>query len=310
MDRSMRRGFPAFGAGAIVAVLALLSACASAPDRARIDSATEYRSSNPRALHVGTFNIRMIFPRGESRERWHARRQSVVDLIQAESPQVIGLQEVANHTHGEPVASEQLAFLRAELDSYAFACVGDPKTVASENPILYDPERFELLSEGFFFFSTTPEVIFSVSWGAGDPVYAAWAQLRDQLTGSDLWVFNVHFDHLSGRSKRNAARIVCEYVDSIVPAGGASIVLGDFNAFARSGPLRRIRAEGFTHALPFGTGGSYHMFTGRPPWPRIDHILVSEQLTAIDGYLRPDRSDHGYPSDHFPAFATLAWAGQ
>ena len=122
-----------------------------------------------------------------------------------------------------------------------------------------------------------------------------------------MWVFNVHLDHLSGHSRRKSVRLIVERVDLLTARGEAVIVLGDFNTFERAPAMRPLFDAGFAHALPASPTGSFHGFSGRTPWPRIDHILTNESLRSLAGELIYHSSDGAYPSDHFPATATLSW---
>lgn len=285
--------------------LLLVSGCISGP-ASRSEEAHGIPVSERAAtdLHVGSFNIRMLFTSDDSRAQWEERRHAIVAVIRKERPAVLGLQEVETHGHGVSQESEQLLFLREALPEYQFALQGTPTEAPSSNPILYDPMRLEFEDGGFYFFSKTPDVIYSVDWGAGDPVYATWARFRDRLTDQTFTVHNVHFDHIKGRSKRNAARIVTERLTP-PSSGDAVIVLGDFNAFRNSAPLRTLQEAGLSHALPPSRTGSYHFFSGITLWPRIDHILTTSHFSADRGHISYYKTEAGYPSDHFPVFVTL-----
>jgi endonuclease/exonuclease/phosphatase (EEP) superfamily protein YafD len=100
---------------------------------------------------------------------------------------------------------------------------------------------------------------------------------------------------------------VAAFAADLLQRGSAVIVVWDFNAFARSRALRPLREVGFEHALPPSATGSYHFHAGVTLWPRIDHVLTSEELESMGGALLYTRDETGFPSDHFPALATLRW---
>jgi endonuclease/exonuclease/phosphatase family metal-dependent hydrolase len=239
----------------------------------------------------------------------------VAEVIRVIKPDIIGLQEVADFTKANPGESEQLAYLRSDLSEYAFSGIGAPALVPCENPMLYDPDRLEVVDEGYFFFSSRPDELYSVSWAAGQPVFASWALFRDlradETDGTEdrrLWVFNVHYDHLSGMSRRNSSRILNARIRNMVPESEPVVVIGDFNAFPWSASIRLLEHAGLRHALP-QTPGTFHAFKGTPLWPRIDHILVSDGLVSRGGLVFAHGENGIYPSDHFPVFAVLEYAG-
>ena len=222
-----------------------------------------------------------------------------------EAPQIVGLQEVKTSVRGERVVSDQLEYLRESLPEYAFAGHGDPATVPSENPILYDPTRFNLIDEGFFFFSETPDELYSATWGTDDLVFCTWVRLSEQSSGETVWVYNVHFHYLSTESKQKSAKLLVQRIATMTQSDEPVLVIGDFNAFADSIALRSLLDSGLRHAIGRSRTGSFHFSAGITLWPRIDHILVSDEFEVFDGYISYNRSETGFPSDHFPVFATV-----
>ena len=84
---------------------------------------------------------------------------------------------------------------RGSCREMAVAAFGDPTGCSpSTQPILYDPARLELLEEGWFFFSETPEVIYSRTFNGSFPAFASSATFRTGQTGEAFLLVNVHFD--------------------------------------------------------------------------------------------------------------------
>jgi endonuclease/exonuclease/phosphatase family metal-dependent hydrolase len=285
---------------AVVTLLVLLSSCAALPA-----TPPEPGGRSAGAIHVGSFNILRLTSSASSQAQWLERRELLADIIRMEAPQIIGLQEVNTHSHSGQVVSDQLLYLQQSLPEFEFAGHGNPDEVPSENPILYDRDRFELTDQGFFFFSETPDELYSVSWGADTPVYCSWIRIIDRTTGDPLWVYNVHFHYLSNESQRKSAALLAERIAARPMADEPAIVVGDFNTFANSPALRTLLRSGLRHALGPSRTGSYHFSTGVTLWPRIDHILVSDEFEILDGYISYSRGESGFPSDHFPVFATI-----
>lgn len=93
-----------------------------------------------------------------------------------------------------------------------------------------------------------------------------------------------------------------------------SIVAGDFNAHTATGNLAMFREKGFSEAHEVaGTGPGWtwprkisnrplHRIVRRLPGVRIDHCLLSPELTAVNAEVG---HDHG--SDHRGVFADVGW---
>ena len=262
--------------------------------------------SRPSAFRVMSFNVRYATDDGPN--AWDHRRNLVVETIRDDAPDVLGLQE--------PLAP-QVADLRASLPNYGFVGVGrdDGIEVGEFAPIFYRSDRFTLLEQGVFWLSAQPEEPGSVGWDAALPRIATWARLRfKEAPLYGVQVVNVHFDHRGREARRESARMVRDYVDSL--DGRPVVVLGDFNCDPTSEPYRILTqdlAEHFGLRAAFAdvadTAGTYHGFTGAPRGGRIDWILFSSHFespeTAVDCCSFGGR----YPSDHFPVTATLRMRG-
>jgi endonuclease/exonuclease/phosphatase family metal-dependent hydrolase len=83
------------------------------------------------------------------------------------------------------------------------------------------------------------------------------------------------------------------------------MVLGDFNSFRGSPPVRALERIGLVPVIETNRRGTFHFGFGVTLWPRIDHILVSENLTIRGGYIERHSHEGIYPSDHYPVFAEL-----
>ncbi len=297
----------------LLALGIVLTSCVAPPGNPHY--VTDSGASDRRAddLTVLTFNIRLILPTDSGRESWIERRENVVDLIRRQEADIVALQEVRNRSNGEPMRSEQLDYLRAELPGYEFAAAQEIGMLSAQ-PILYDRSQFRLIDEGFLHLTESGEPDDPYRWQAWSPRFVSWALLevtdaRDRRGAerARLWVVNVHFDNLSGPSRRASARVVADFLDDVLAPNDAALVVGDFNTFYRTATMRTLFDAGFSHALPRSRGGSYHAFTGVTFWPRLDHILKNRRFESLGGGLIYDRYAEGYPSDHFPAITYLRW---
>lgn len=259
---------------------------------------------NPGPIRVLSFNIRTASADDDS-NAWELRRGHVIEVIRAQHPDVLALQEAL---------LAQVTELRTALPEYGFVGVGrdDGATAGEFVPLFYLRRRFSLVDDGHFWLSAQPERVGSVGWDAALPRIATWVRLRfKDAPLTDMQVVNVHFDHVGAQARVESARLIRQLSESL--GGLPLIVLGDFNCPPGSPPYRMLTHEGRDLAAlsdvhvscAAAAAGTYHAFTGQPREGRIDWILVSRQFSALQADV--DRTDFAgrYPSDHFPVVATL-----
>jgi endonuclease/exonuclease/phosphatase family metal-dependent hydrolase len=298
--RSRGRAFSALGAALLLFVLA---ACV-APRSYVVPAGPAAGGTD--TFKVGTFNIKNVYP-DRKNDSWPERRDVVGRLLHSEDPDIVGFQEVEDDWSEQPLPSSQLAWLKRAFPTHTFVGDGDPELVPTANPIAVRSTRFRVLESGFFSFSRTPDTPHIRDWGSFLPRHCTWARVEEGTTRRRLYIYNVHLDHLSARSRVRSAAFLAQRIrerrhDDPV------IVLGDFNATRRSKALRVLLSEAdLSHAVERTPTGSFHFFLGVALWPRIDHVLISPGLASRGGYLCYYR-DGRYPSDHFPLFAWISVA--
>lgn len=281
------------------------------------------------ALRVMTFNIRFgTAPDGEN--AWPRRRALALRVIRDFGPTVLGLQEALRF---------QLDELHRDLPIYGEVGVGrDDGVLAGEYAaILYDRNRLELLRDGHFWLSDSPELPGSMTWGNRYPRIVTWARFRDRATSATFLVGNTHWDHESQEARENSAHLMLHRLLPQPDAGEPVLVMGDLNCAADNPAFRRLQGHAdaepgdgagltdtFAALFPQGVTGSgtFHAFSGNRDGPKIDFVLVwplRERLaprTTRAGkewrVLQADivhTNDGGrYPSDHFPVTAIVMLA--
>lgn len=227
-------------------------------------------------LRVMTFNVH------------HANRRSqdIADLIRAEKPDLVALQEV----------TDGLArLLRPELASeYPYFLVdhhgGFPRALLSRYPLLVD--------------ASLPEV--------------PQAQAVTVVTpAGHVLAWNVHPPPAVGRRGWDAQRHILAGVARAVSGEERPlIVLGDFNTTPRAENFGLVasrlidvhqtagRGFGFTFPEPAAFAAlPWYLQPARllAPVVRIDHILVNDRFMPLESYVVPA----GYGSDHRPVVATV-----
>lgn len=285
--------------------------------------AAEIVDSQPAAfgpLRLMTFNIRYATA-DDGENRWERRRAHVIELIRSRRPDIVGLQEVLH---------SQFQELCAALPEFAATGVGrdDGRTGGEYAPILFRARRFEVLDFGTFWFSDTPDVPGSKSWGNSIPRICTRARLRQRdVGGPTLSVYNVHLDHVSAASRLRSVDALMRRI-AARPVDDPVIVMGDFNAGENSPEIVRLRtlplhvgprpsppartlADTFRMLHPDAADvGTYHAFRGDRGGAKIDYVFVDPRFETLEAEIVHEERDGRYPSDHFPVAAVVAWEGE
>jgi endonuclease/exonuclease/phosphatase family metal-dependent hydrolase len=268
------------------------------------------------SLSVMTFNIR-YGTAADGPDRWELRRDTLMELLRSEAPDLIGLQEALRF---------QIDELLAALPEYGEVGVGrdDGRSAGEHATILLRRERFTVAEAGTFWFSDTPGVPGSRHWGNGITRISTWARLIDRRSDRAFYIFNLHLDHQSQPSRERSVELLAARMAART-FPDPLIVTGDFNAGEQNTALRYLRGEAgrawtesrsappsprlrdsFRFVHPDADSvGTFHGFRGGTGGEKIDHILVDEDWEVLEGdILRTSRAGR-YPSDHYPVTARL-----
>lgn len=254
-------------------------------------------------LHIASFNIHYITPNQED-DGWTDRKQAVISVLNDINADVIAFQEMETFVGGSfSQRNLQLEWIQANISGYKVAAFGKPEIYPNTQPILYRADKYNMQQQGFFFFSTTPDSIYSRQWDDRYPYFCSWVRLRDTATQQDFYVFNVHNDYNSDSNRLKTSKLIAERIRQIVPEATPVIVLGDFNALSWFEELRIIERAGLEVIPPTG---STNRLLGLHILPAIDHILVSEHFEVMSPIsVWRERYDGVYPGDHNPVSVRL-----
>lgn len=270
-------------------------------------SATPTRCA-PLNIRAMTYNIRLDTP-VDGENGWSHRRSWLSDQIIWLAPDIFGLQEVVIN---------QKRDIAHDLPAYQIIGNGrdDGVDAGESSPIGFRPERFELLDNGTFWLSPTPDQP-GKGWDAAFPRVATWARLRDRASQRAVLALNTHWDHIGIEARRQSGLQLRAWLSANARAGEHLILLGDFNtaidneAMAalvdpqpHAARLRDSRAASQT--TPFGPVGTFNAFHLVPDETlTIDHILVGDSVTVSRYAVVAQHVDGRVMSDHFPVFADL-----
>lgn len=260
-------------------------------------------------LRVATHNVHYIVyrePEGRwSLGDWERRKDALDAAFKAVGADVIAFQEMETFQGGSD-GSLNLArdFLLARNPGYAAAASGDWREFPSTQPILYRTGRLRLLDQGWFFFSETPDVIYSRTFNGSYPAFASWARFARSDGGRPFTVVNVHFEYSSRSNRRLSAALVRERIGPRIAEGETVLLLGDLNAMAGSATMEILEGAGLAF-LPVA-GSTYHFDRGLNLFGAIDHIGATPDVAAAGPPVVLRRRFGGvWPSDHYPVFADL-----
>ncbi|HEX6322170.1 MAG TPA: endonuclease/exonuclease/phosphatase family protein [Vicinamibacterales bacterium] len=270
---------------------------------AALFGAAHAAGSAPATLDVMSFNIR-YGTANDGENRWEARRELLFEVIRDQHADVAGLQEAL---------ASQIDEIAAAVPFYGVIGVGrdDAARKGEYAAILYRRDRFHVAQSGTFWFSDTPDVVASKTWGNRITRICTWARLVDR-DGRAFWVYNVHLDHESQPSRERSVALLRERIDARAFPDEPVIVTGDFNVGEKNPALAALTAGGafvdtFRVAHPDeAPAGTFTGFRyGQTGGDKIDYIFVQPGTAVLSAAIvRTSRGDR-YPSDHFPVVARI-----
>jgi endonuclease/exonuclease/phosphatase family metal-dependent hydrolase len=257
---------------------------------------------NPREpLTVMSFNIRYGTAK-DGQNAWPNRQRMVVDVIREQDADVIGLQEALDF---------QLDEIITAAPAYASIGVGrdDAGARGEFSAILFRTNRFRVAEAGTFWFSDTPGVPASRSWGNTITRICTWSRLIDR-DGRGFFVFNVHLDHESQPSRERSTRLLRERVEARSFGADPVLITGDFNAGEHNPALAALIGpfvDTFRVARPADkTVGTFTAFKfGNVDGEKIDYVLTQPRTEVLFADIVRFSRGGRYPSDHFPVVARV-----
>ncbi len=262
------------------------------------------------SLRMATMNVHYILlnkPTGAwSVADWQRRSGAMDAAFKAMDADIIAFQEMESFAGGD-TDDVNLArgFLMEHNPGYRAAAIGDWRSFPSTQPIFFRADRLALRDQGWFFFSQTPDVIYSRTFNGSFPAFASWALFSDRVTGQSLRVVNVHFEYKSRSNRHLSAALVRDRLNTLAGPGEAVALLGDLNDI-RGSRTQAILAEAGL-AFPPVSGSTYHLNAGLNLFPAIDHIGLSPLVQTLGPAVVLRRKFDGtWPSDHYPVLIDIA----
>jgi endonuclease/exonuclease/phosphatase family metal-dependent hydrolase len=256
-------------------------------------------AKEPVQLRLMTYNIRLDLA-SDGVNSWSQRRDWVASQVQWLNPDIFGMQEVLPNQKADLIAGlPQYTVIGGGRDN------GSDKGEAS--PIGFNTKRFDLLDNGLFWLSATPDVP-SMGWDAAYKRVATWARLRIHGTKQVVLAVNTHWDNEGVIARRESANQIARWIKSNTKRCERVMLFGDFNSETDSEPLQNIRASlglrdarAVTKSAPIGPTATFNDFRNPPEDSRaIDHFLSGEGIEVERYLVLSQLIDGRWPSDHFP----------
>ena len=213
----------------------------------------------------------------------HLGMEAIAKVIEAEQPDVVGLQEV---TRGWVVSGslDMLTWLSQRLEMpYIFGPATGSlwgNAILSRYPIL-EWENVKLPPK---------DLLFQRAY--------LWARL-DLGDGQKLRVVVTHLHHT-----REDFDIRARQVQTLLDFwkdGEQTVIMGDFNAHRDDSEAEMMRQAGFADPLDLAGIQPGYTFPAEAPRHRIDYVWLSPELTATDAVI-----PRSMASDHLPVVAIIA----
>ncbi|HEX6426359.1 MAG TPA: endonuclease/exonuclease/phosphatase family protein [Niastella sp.] len=254
------------------------------------------------SLIVGTFNIRYDNPR-DTGNLWVNRAPVVASLIRFHEFDVLGTQEGLRN---------QLDDIKNALPEYTWYGIGrdDGKAKGEFSAIFVKTAKFNVLKNGDFWLSTTPEKP-GPGWDAHLNRICSWVQLQDKKTKKKFYFFNVHYDHQGVQARRESSMLILKKIKEIA-GNEPAVFTGDLNGGHDSEWYQSLSNSGWLKdtykqvANPYANNGSFNSFgTSLQRTEIIDHIFVTAPFVAQKWGILSDHYHGKFPSDHYPVLAVI-----
>ena len=267
-----------------------------------IMSSCKLNDNHQAEVKVMSFNIR--FPAEEGRPHdWSKRKENLLQLILDHPSDFIGLQEAV------PI---QVEYLAENLPEYGYTSRSREASPDEGEavPIFYNREKWNMVEDGHFWLSDTPEVPGSVTWGNAWIRMVTWGIFVHRENADTILVINTHFDNVSQPSREKSTELTLERIEK--KANGHPVLLiGDLNVREDNIVIEKIEQEGFSdtyrevHPEPQQTDFTFHGWTDPVGHSRIDYIFARGHGETIDSYVIREHEGEIYPSDHFAVFSHI-----
>lgn len=258
-------------------------------------------------LRIASYNVHYILSNKKQgawgTDHWQQRKAPLDSVFKSLSADVIAFQEMETFAGGnDDSVNLTREWLLSNNPGYRAAAVGPWQQFPSTQPVFYLQDKIELLDQGWFFFSETPDVIYSRTFNGSFPAFASWAQLKSKSTGDAFKVVNVHLDFSSRENRKRSTDLIASRIAPWIQNGESVFLAGDLNARHRSQLHKTLNSAGLEF-IPVA-GSTFHFNRGFNLFGAIDHIGYSADIRHVgESVVVRDKAGDVWPTDHYPLVA-------
>jgi len=210
-------------------------------------------------------------------------------LLQEYQPDVIGFQEFGESN-----------FSYVDYMAQTYGRIGDD---AESNPIMYRKDRYNVVEQGKFWLSDTPDTP-SRYEGVGSNRYCMWVVLEDKITGKKIQVTNTHlcWEGNDNEMRLKQIKVLLNYMKDRLDKY-PTYMTGDYNSYVdgavydavlETGKLDpHLTAKTNLSSIDYTCG-----FYDSAEHCRIDFCFYNDQSVALEYKILNDIYS-GYISDHY-----------
>lgn len=249
---------------------------------------------SPGQLKVMTFNIRATTTEDDAFNNWGMRAGACRDMMIDQQPSLVGFQEIV---------ATQWKYMTGTLAAYGYVGVTDKDI---NDSFLYRPDELELLSDGVFWLSDTPDIS-SMSWD-GYVRYVHWAVMKILSTGQEFFYMNTHLG-LTTASRKSAMTLIKKRMSQLNTGNLPVVLMADFNTHADDSVFEGIREmmDCTREVAPLTDDlKTYNAWGNEKKAYVCDHIFITNTVTCSEYKTVTQWYDgHKYVSDHYPVYSII-----
>lgn len=247
-------------------------------------------------LKVMSFNIRTHTTEVNAFNHWSLRAPACVQMVWDQQPTLLGMQELSE---------TQWTYMFGLLESNGYAGIA---TTDFRNSFMYKKDVLEVVSDGLFWLSDTPEVS-SLCWDGYERT-ARWAVMRIIETGQLFFFVNTH-SALTASARGSCITLIKKRIKMYNADNLPVVMVGDFNAPTGESSFDGIRQTMVnTRDIAPVTDNldTYNGWDNPSNNPYVcDHIWISSTGIECSEYKTVTQPYYGHKliSDHFPVYSML-----
>ena len=232
---------------------------------------------------------------------WNNRKESLMKILKQYDPDIIFLQETTDNQNN-------YIFNELKINYIFLGENRDNSSHSERNNIIYNKNKFDLISNGQFWLSSTPEIPFSNDFKNIFPRICTWSILR-YLNGKKFLLFNTHLDHINMNAHLPSIKIILNKIKDISNNFSDDIDLiifgGCFYCEENDIIINEICNFGF---VKINFNKTFHNFIGNAIY-HWDYLFYYKNnkfnvdfSKVIDKESIIDQRKNIFVSDHFPVF--------